>query len=489
MTVPTPDDLAAWLDSLPGIRVLIVGDIMLDAFVSGEVARVSPEAPVPVLRVAERQEMLGGAGNVLRNLAELGAQAKLVGAVGDDEAGRRVRQLAGNADDDGSGLVTASDRPTTSKTRYLAQGQQLLRSDTETAAPLRDDQASAILKAVTAALPACDALILSDYGKGVLHPDTTRKVIALARAAGRPVIVDPKGRDYSAYAGAGVVTPNRSELREATGENADSDAAVAAAAGRLREQVGLDAVLATRGPAGMTLVTAAETPLHLPAATRDVFDVSGAGDTVVATLGAALGAGAPLPTAAGLANVAAGLVVGKVGTATVRPEEILHALHANRLRASERKVLDTASAAERVAAWRRAGQRVGFTNGCFDLLHPGHVSLLRQARTQCDRLIVGLNSDASVTRLKGPERPIQDAAARAAVLASLGDVDAVVIFGEDTPLSLIETLRPDTLVKGGDYTPESVVGADVVTSHGGRVVIADLEPGHATSATVRRLRD
>ncbi|MBI4185131.1 MAG: D-glycero-beta-D-manno-heptose-7-phosphate kinase [Proteobacteria bacterium] len=482
--------LAAHLERLAGGRVLCVGDVMLDRYLSGEVERISPEAPVPVLKVAAEEAMLGGAGNVVRNLSALGAEAVFAAVVGDDAAGREVAALLAGARGIEARLVVEKGRMTGIKTRLIAASQHLLRADRETLAPIAGRTRGALMRAVAEALPGVGVMVLSDYGKGVLGAPLTRALIAAAREAGKRVIVDPKGSDYRRYRGASVITPNRRELAAATGLATGSDEEVAAASRRLMERIGVDAVLATRGGDGMTLVVGAgrrETVRHLRAEAREVFDVSGAGDTVVATLAAALAAGVPLADAARLANVAAGIVVGKVGTAVAHPDELVHALHARDLLTGEAKVMALAPAVERLATWRRSGLKVGFTNGCFDLLHPGHVSLLAQARAACDRLVVGLNSDASVARLKGRGRPIQGEAARAAVLASLATVDLVVIFAEDTPIRLIEALRPDVLVKGSDYRLDEVVGGDLVRSYGGRVLLAELVAGHSTSATIARM--
>lgn len=479
-------DLADRLPAVAGAPVLVVGDVMLDRYVEGTVERVSPEAPIPVLRIERELTRLGGAGNVVANLAALGAQASFVGVVGDDAAGEEATSRLQEAAPGARVLVTEG-RPTTVKQRYIAGGQQLLRADREHAEPLPESSVESLVAAARVAMEGAAAVVLSDYAKGVLPPLAVERLIAAAREAGTPVVVDPKGRDFAAYRGASLVTPNRRELAEATGLPTGSDDEIAVAARRLLEDVGIERILVTRGPQGMTLVESAGGVRYLPAEVREVFDVSGAGDTVVATLAAALAGGLEPAAAARLANAAAGVVVGKVGTAVVRPDELLRALHAARLQEAEAKIVDRAALLERVAAWRRAGFAVGFTNGCFDLLHPGHVSLLRQARAACDRLIVALNSDASVARLKGDGRPVQDEAARAAVLASLATVDLVVIFPEDTPLDLIDALRPDVLVKGADYGRDEVVGADAVERHGGRVLLAELAPGHSTSATLRRL--
>jgi D-beta-D-heptose 7-phosphate kinase/D-beta-D-heptose 1-phosphate adenosyltransferase len=481
--------LADALDRLAGARVAVIGDVMLDRYVYGEAERISPEAPVPVLRVREESEMLGGAGNVLRNLAALGARATLVSVVGDDADGRRVAELAAKESGGASVVVPAKGRTTIRKTRFVAGGHQLLRVDREDAEAL-SEAAEAALIASLDPIGGVRAVILSDYGKGTLTAQVIAAVLAMAAKTmnGIPVLVDPKGRDYGKYRGAALITPNRKELGEATGMPTGNDAEVEAAARAVRERAGVAALLATRGPQGMTLVDAGGAAHHIAAEAREVFDVSGAGDTVIAAVAAGLARKLPLLDAVRIANCAAGIVVGKVGTAVAHPAEIRSALERQELRAAEEKFASRGSAADRAALWRRRGLRVGFTNGCFDLLHPGHIHLLAQARAACDRLVVGLNSDASVKRLKGNGRPVQGEAARAAVLAGLADVDLVTVFGEDTPEALIAALRPDVLVKGADYTVETVVGADLVKSYGGRVVLAALLPGHSTTATVAKLK-
>ena len=481
--------LADRVDRLQGVSVLCVGDVMLDRFVYGSVDRISPEAPIPVLRIERESAMLGGAGNVVRNLVALGARPGFVAAVGDDPAGAEIgRLVAAHADID-AGLVVEPGRQTTIKTRFFASNQQLLRGDRESRGAVAAATGAALLDAAAARLGRAGVMVLSDYGKGVLTAEAVAALIARATAAGTPVVVDPKGNDYSVYRGATVVTPNRKELHEATGLAVDSDDEVVAAARRLIETCGIRTVLVTRSQDGMTLVEGTGAVHHLPAEAREVFDVSGAGDTVVATLAAALASGAALPEAARLANVAAGIVVAKVGTAVAYADELVAALHHDDLTAGDTKIVPAAIAADRVARWRAKGLKVGFTNGCFDLLHPGHVAILSQARAACDRLVVGLNSDASVRRLKGPTRPVQSEAARATVLSSLAPVDLVVIFGEDTPLALIEILRPDVLVKGADYTVATVVGAEQVQGWGGRVVLAELIEGQSTTNTIRRMTE
>ncbi len=481
-------DLHSLIDALAGSRILVVGDIMLDRFTRGRVERVSPEAPIPVLRVLNEATMPGGAGNVAANLAALGARTQLVSVVGDDAAGRELSALVAGLLGSADGILTVAGRPTTTKTRFIAGGQQLLRADAETDAPLPDADGARLLALVAERLPDAGILVLSDYGKGVLTPDLTASMIELAHAAGVRVLVDPKGRDYRRYRGAFCITPNAGELAEATGMPARDDAGVIAASRALLSDCGIGAVVATRSEQGMSVVPAAGPVIHLRAQAREVFDVSGAGDTVVAVLAAAIASGAGLADAAMLANIAAGIVVAKVGTATVRPSELRDGAGLTLATGQGGKRVTLDRAVEQAERWRRQGLRVGFTNGCFDLLHPGHVSLIAQARAACDRLVLGLNSDESVRRLKGPTRPVQNEASRATVLSALGDVDLVVVFGEDTPLDLIRALRPDVLVKGADYTVDTVVGAGEVQGWGGRVVLAELTEGQSTTGTIARMK-
>jgi D-beta-D-heptose 7-phosphate kinase/D-beta-D-heptose 1-phosphate adenosyltransferase len=482
------EHLLPLVHQLPRARVLVVGDVMLDRYVYGTVERISPEAPIPVLAIERELAMPGGAGNVARNLAALGAKVSFAAAIGRDTAGGELERLLADERAIEPLLVVEAGRRTTVKTRFVGASQQLLRADSESRGALSETGRRNLMLRLDGAVETCDVLVLSDYGKGILEPDLVAELVARARRAGKPCVVDPKGRDWERYRGALVVTPNRHELAEASGLPVRGDEEIEAAARRMAERCGIGAVLATRGAEGMTLVPASGEPVHLPARALEVFDVSGAGDTVVATLAAALAVGAALPEAMALANAAAGVVVGKLGTATCSLAELGQALRqADDPNGHTGKVADTARAAETVAAWRASGARIGFTNGCFDLLHPGHVSLMRQARSQCDRLVVGLNTDASVRRLKGPTRPVNDEQARAAVLASLADVDLVVPFDDDTPLSLITALRPDVLVKGADYREDQVVGGEEVRSWGGKVVLADLAAGFSTTATIARM--
>ncbi len=478
-------DLGAHVKRLSRASVLVVGDAMLDRYVYGDVTRVSPEAPVPILTVTREVAMPGGAGNVVRNLIALDAAVAFVSVVGDDQAGSDLTGLIGGQQGVEPWLLVQGGRTTTLKTRYIAQGQHLIRADREETIALPEKLAERLVRIATDAMAATSVTVLSDYRKGVLGADVAPRLIAAAKALGRPVVVDPKGVDYSRYRGADVVTPNRRELAEATGLSVDSEASIVAAAQVLLQRHGFGAVLVTRAQDGMSLVTGTEIR-HYPGEAREVFDVSGAGDTVVATLAAALAVNVPIFEAARLANIAGGIVVGKVGTAVARLNEILAAL--TPVTGALRKVVTPAAAAEAAERWRTRGYKVGFTNGCFDLLHPGHVHLLEQCRAMCDRLIVGMNADASVKRLKGPSRPVQPEAARAAVLASLASVDLVCMFEDDTPLDILRLIKPDLLVKGADYTVATVVGAREVEGWGGKVALAELLPGHSTTATLARLR-
>ena len=481
-----PAILMSLLSGFAGRRVLCIGDVMIDRSIYGEVRRISPEAPVPVLRITRETSTLGGAGNVVRNLAALGAAPTLVSIVGDDRAGREVGDLLGQAANVEPYLRVSRARETTIKNRFFStDGHHLLRADRETVTPVTAQDADDLKRAALAQIPSVDAVIVSDYAKGMFAGSLSTEVIAAARKAGKPVVVDPKGVDYSRYHNASVITPNRGELAEAVRASVDTEADLIAAAQRLRGETQADNILVTRSGEGMTLV--GSDVVHLPAEAREVADVTGAGDTVAAVLTLALACGASLTDAARLANIAAGIVVGRHGTAVATVADLAAALVHSGLAGFEQKIVDRDTAASKAQSWRRAGLKVGFTNGCFDLLHPGHVALLRQARAACDRLVVGLNGDASVRRLKGEGRPVQSAAARATVMASLEPVDLVVEFGEDTPQALIEALRPDVLVKGSDYSRATVVGGDFVESYGGRVILADLVASYSTTATIAAL--
>jgi len=483
-------DFDKHLAALADQAVLCVGDLMLDEFVYGEVSRISPEAPAPVLAVKRTEVMIGGAGNVARNLVALGARCVFVGVVGDDNAGRALADALGDHPLIDFHLVVDSARQTTRKVRFVSEhfSTHLLRADWEVAAPVDRASEDALIGHVIEALPDVGAVVLSDYAKGALTARVVRAVIEAANAAGRPVVVDPKARDYSIYRGATLITPNRQELAEATHRAANSDDEIAAAAAALGNALGAQAVLVTRSEHGMTLVGGGGA-VHVPAYPVRVRDVSGAGDTVVAVLAAMLAMGADFESATRAANAAAAVVVGKPGTATLTAAELrARILPAASLAPEEKIVFDWALLDEHLVEWRRQGLRVGFTNGCFDLLHPGHVRLLAGARAACDRLVVGLNGDASVTRLKGAGRPVQPVKARAEVLAALEAVDLVAVFDEDTPERLIACVKPTVLVKGADYSREQVVGRELVEALGGEVILIDLVPGYSTSAMVENAR-
>jgi D-beta-D-heptose 7-phosphate kinase/D-beta-D-heptose 1-phosphate adenosyltransferase len=479
--------LLTLLDSFHRARVLVLGDVMLDRFVYGSVERISPEAPIPVLTVKRAVDMPGGAANVARNAATLGAQVSLVGVVGVDAAAADLRAQLARVPSIVPRLVGDPSRPTTLKTRHVADRQQILRADVESHAPLAQEIAGRVLTEFRAAIASADVVILSDYGKGTLSDPVLREAIAIARQDNKSILVDPKSRSFLRYAGATVLTPNRHELQLACGTECATDEQIVAGARGLLEQGICSVVVVTRGKDGMSIVGLEDPPTHLRTVAREVFDVSGAGDTAVAAMSLALAGGANFVDAARLANIAAGIVVGKYGTAEVTAGEITATLEQGDRSVESNKNFTLETVLPLVDGWREVGLRVAFTNGCFDLLHPGHVSLLEFARKSADKLIVGLNSDLSVRQLKGPGRPVQSEVSRATVLASLKSVDAVVIFGEDTPLRLIETLRPDVLVKGADYTVGTVVGADLVLSRGGQVLLAELVPAQSTTNTLKRV--
>jgi D-beta-D-heptose 7-phosphate kinase / D-beta-D-heptose 1-phosphate adenosyltransferase len=459
--------------------VLVAGDVMLDRYWFGPASRISPEAPVPVVRIDEIEERPGGAGNVAVNLAALGVSTRLVAVTGDDEAAAGLERLLRAAGVE-TRLVARTGAPTITKLRILSRNQQLIRLDFERAL---DAGAAQLLAAqFVGLLEGSGAVVLSDYGKGALAE--VRGLIETCRAAGVPVLVDPKGNDFGRYRGATVITPNQAEFEAVVGSCRDEEE-FAARGERLRSELGLAHLLVTRSEKGMTLVSA-EGPTHLPAEAREVYDVTGAGDTVIAVTAAGLALGLPMATAAGLANLAAGIVVGKLGVASVTPGELSHALH---LRGKGgRGMVSEAELLALVAEARRRDERVVMTNGCFDILHAGHVAYLEEAKTLGDRLIVAVNDDDSVRRLKGAARPVNPLEDRLAVLAGLAAVDWVVPFSEDTPERIIRSVVPDVLVKGGDYRPEQVAGGDCVIRAGGEVRILPFRSGRSTSGMIERIR-
>ncbi|ALZ83468.1 bifunctional D-glycero-beta-D-manno-heptose-7-phosphate kinase/D-glycero-beta-D-manno-heptose 1-phosphate adenylyltransferase HldE [Pseudomonas oryzihabitans] len=461
--------------------VLVVGDVMLDRYWHGTTSRISPEAPVPVVRVDQHEDRPGGAANVALNIAALGAPAYLVGVTGQDEAADALTDSLRAAHVQVR-FQRIAQQPTIVKLRIMSRHQQLIRVDFEE--PF-DTNAQALASDTAAMLAGVKVLVLSDYGKGALK--NHQALIQLARARNIPVLADPKGKDFSIYRGASLITPNLSEFEAIVGVCAD-DAELVAKGNELMARLDLGALLVTRGEHGMTLLRPGQAALHLPARAREVFDVTGAGDTVISTLAAALAAGEELPQAVALANLAAGIVVGKLGTAAISAPELRRAVQ--RSEGSERGVLTLEQLQLAIEDARAHGENIVFTNGCFDILHAGHVTYLEQARAQGDRLIVAVNDDASVTRLKGPGRPINSVDRRMAVLAGLGAVDWVIPFSENTPERLLEQVRPDVLVKGGDYkSVEEVVGAQIVQGYGGEVRILGLVENSSTTAIVERIRN
>ncbi|WP_066586099.1 D-glycero-beta-D-manno-heptose-7-phosphate kinase [Sphingomonas pruni] len=473
---------------LTNARVLVVGDLMLDRFRYGSVSRISPEAPVPVLHVNREQKMLGGAGNVLANIASLGGQAGLIAVIGTDEAGRLCSEMIFDKACDSTLLVSDPARPTTLKTRFISGSQQLLRCDEEDFSQLPEAIEDRVVANFDRAIGDYDVVALSDYAKGLLTDRVLRHAISRCRELGKPVIVDPKRRDFAIYAGASVIKPNRSELAAFSGLPC-RDLTSSATAAALAMEVTGGAILLTLSEDGMALFRPGHEMSHLHATATEVFDVSGAGDTALAIFCAGIASGLTMEDAALVANAGAGTVVRKLGTATLSSAELAHAVgELDRTRSAPSAICTAEDAAQMVQAWKREGLRVGFTNGCFDIVHAGHVQILRQARACCDRLVVGLNSDTSVSQLKGPSRPVQSEASRAAVLAAMGAVDLVVVFDEDTPLSLIERLLPTDLIKGADYREDQVVGAEVVKAHGGRVHLIELLPGLSTTGAIARIK-
>jgi D-beta-D-heptose 7-phosphate kinase/D-beta-D-heptose 1-phosphate adenosyltransferase len=460
-------------------KVLVLGDVMLDRYWSGSTSRVSPEAPVPVVLHGKERDCLGGAGNVAANIAALGGQVGLMGAVGADRAADELEAFLAEQGVKAH-LQRVQGYPTTVKLRVLSRNQQLVRIDFEdTAMPVPHE---AMLESFKQVLPKYNLVVLSDYAKGVLGDP--QPYIEAARAAGMAILVDPKGSDFEKYRGATLLTPNRGEFEAVVGP-AGGDESIVAKAEQLVADCGLDMLLVTRSEEGMSLVQPTEKPLHIPTHAQDVFDVTGAGDTVIGTLAAGMSANVPVKDAVRFANLAASVAVAKIGAVQVTPAQLRRAAH--KTWGSPNGVVSKEELVEKIEDARAHGERVVFTNGCFDLLHPGHVAYLEQAKSLGDRLIVAVNTSDSVSRLKGPTRPINDTTQRMAVLAGLASVDWVVPFGEDTPAEIIAELLPDVLVKGGDYKPDEIVGADTVIANGGQVEVLQFLAGYSTTTMVERI--
>jgi D-beta-D-heptose 7-phosphate kinase / D-beta-D-heptose 1-phosphate adenosyltransferase len=483
--IANPQEIIALVES--GWRqapVLAVGDVMLDKYIWGEVERISPEAPVPVVRAAFQDEKPGGAANVAMNLAGLGACVTVCGFAGDDSERERLETLLADAGVEPV-LTTIPSASTTTKLRILSGHQQMMRLDTEAPVPNSVAAHQELLDRTLAVLPSAAVLVLSDYSKGVLSENVCRDLISQARRLNIPVLVDPKTRSFARYRGATTVCPNRKELSAASGEPwADLDRLLAAGQAMV-SSLQVESMAVTLGEKGIAVLRP-ESCLHFPALVRQVYDVSGAGDTVIAVLALAMACGVDIETAAQVANVAAGIVVSKVGTVPAQRAELLGALSKQTALPRAEKLVPLERLLGCVAAWRSAGERVVFTNGCFDILHIGHITLLEQARCMGDRLIVGINTDSSVRRVKGPRRPVVGERERAKILGALSAVDAVVLFDDSTPLKLIEAIRPDLLVKGGDYTEENVVGAREVRAWGGRVELIPLVEGASTTRLIAK---
>jgi len=467
--------------------VLVLGDVMLDRYFWGDVKRISPEAPVPIVKIHKKTDTLGGAGNVAKNLKELGCKTFLLGRIGADRSGKRLSQILKYQQIDNR-LIIDSQHPTTNKTRVIGQGQQLLRLDEETDIEFYEPFTRAIKKTFDDLISEVKVVVLSDYQKGTLQPGLIEYVISRCREKNIPIFIDPKGGDWMRYKGATCITPNTKEFNLVVASVPDHENSFEQQASDIIKLFDLKYLLVTRGSKGLSLFYQNRNPFHIHAKAREVFDVSGAGDTVISVCAAARACGLHMDQAAELANTAAGIVVGKVGTQPVLHEELKNATLGNQI-ISTQKIMDFRTIRERVNSWRQEGKKVVFTNGCFDILHLGHIKLLHDAASEGDLLVVGLNSDDSVKRLKGDSRPVISQSERAALLSSLNCVDAVVIFGEDTPLKLITLIEPDIIVKGGDYTKSGVVGHEVVEKSGGKVVIVPLVNGVSTTKVIQQIEN
>ena len=466
-------------------RVLVIGDLMLDRYFWGVVEKVSPEAPVPVVRLDHKSQTAGGAANVAANLSSLGCRVSVVGVIGADEDGRQLLELLRNSNIDTSGILSMADRPTICKTRILGGRQQMLRLDVEKSGELTLESNRLTLTEFEARVRGCAAVILSDYGKGVLSDSVCQAIIRRGHEMGIPVFVDPKGLNYEKYAGCDLISPNRKELARATSADEGNLDALLQKGQQLRSDLQIEHLIVTLGELGITLLEAGGVQ-RFTAQAREVFDVSGAGDTVIATIAAATAAGLHLHEAIRLANMAAGIVIGKLGTIPISRDELLAAIALGQETSQTEKLHSLEALLQVAAQWRVAGERIVFANGCFDLLHVGHLALLEQAKREGDRLVVALNTDRSIRALGMAGRPIIAEDARARLVAALPYVDAVVLFDEETPLNLIRAVRPNVLVKGEDYAEEEVVGANEMRSWGGKVTLIPLVDGCSTTAILKR---
>ena len=466
-------------------HALVIGDVMLDRYLMGEVSRISPEAPVPVVLLKSQQDRAGGAANVAANLALLGIKTHIIGCVGKDNEATILQNLMTQIGIETSAVMQSNQRPTIAKTRILGGHQQMMRLDQENSANFTEAETTALQASIHAALSGAPKIvILSDYAKGLLSEAICQQIITECKAKNIPVLVDPKGRDYQKYAGATALTPNKKETAEACDVGTNSPDLLNKAAA-LKKQLHLQFIAVTRGEEGITLLD--DTSHHLPAIAKQVFDVSGAGDTVIATLAAGMMSGLTPLEALQLANIAAAVVVGKVGTVPITQHELLEALQDQQGSAQVHKICDLPALMQKVSTWKLQNQKIVFTNGCFDLLHAGHVTYLETAKKRGDKLILGLNTDRSVSALKGPTRPVVNENDRARVLAALESVDAVILFDEDTPLNLINAIQPNIIAKGSDYAADQVVGGKEVESWGGEIALIDLVAGRSTTGIINKM--
>lgn len=474
------------LSAMSNSKVLVVGDLILDKYIWGRTRRISPEAPVQVVEVESDELRLGGAGNVVNNLLALGCWVAVASVVGDDDDGGKLIGLLNRLALDTTGIQQSAQRTTSRKSRVLASHQQVLRIDRESTDPISEHEHELMIEYIRRQLPDVGAVLISDYLKGVLTPQLLKQIIGLCRKTGVPIVVDPKGVDFRRYQGATLLTPNRREAELASGALIADQESLLTVGKKLLHELQLDSLVLTRSEEGMSLFVNDGTVEHLPTEAREVFDVSGAGDTVIAAIGAALAVGTDLSDAARIGNLAAGIVVGKLGTSTVSSAEILSD-YARRNRLSDCKILPRQELSVVLDKLRSSGKKIVFTNGCFDLLHAGHVKYLQQARELGNLLVLGLNSDDSIRRLKGEKRPLLDETERAQILAALDCVDYLTIFDEDTPLELLQCVQPHILVKGGDYQPDEVVGKELVESYGGRVELIQFVDGKSTTGIVEKI--
>ena len=474
------------VERLSEAKVLCIGDLMLDKFVYGEVNRISPEAPIPILKTKSDKLLLGGAGNVANNLSCLGVETHFISVIGKDQTGKTIAKLIKKIPNIIANLITDEKRPTTFKTRFIANGQQMMRVDSETTLNIDNTIESNIIELTRSALDHCGALVLADYGKGVLTRFLLKKIITIAKSKKIPVIIDPQGFDYSAYSGADLITPNLKELSEATTKPTDNDEEINSAAISLISKYKINSVLATRSSDGMSLINK-KCFTTFAAEAREVFDVSGAGDTVVATLSACLAANIKLDHGVKLANIAAGIVVAKLGTAVVYTNDLISNFNNGSVKSIDEKLYTIHSITDQIKTWRSKGLKIGFTNGCFDILHPGHLSTITKAKSLCDKLIVALNSDSSVKSLKGDNRPVQSEVTRSKILISLEHVDGVIIFNEKNPNNILKLIKPEIFVKGADYSIKNIPETKIINSYGGKIILADIKDGFSTTNTIVKI--